>query len=45
MLELELATDFLRAGLLDRAERLLKELNLNRGRNRLQASRLLIELV
>lgn len=42
--ELELATDFLKAGLLDRAERLLLELIQGSGNPRNQASRLLVEL-
>mgnify|MGYP000717911073 FL=1 len=42
--ELELATDFLRAGLLDRAERLLVDLLQEGGHTRKQASRLLVQL-
>lgn len=42
--ELELATDFLKAGLLDRAERLLLELIKESGDIRNQASRLLVQL-
>lgn len=42
--ELELATDFLKAGLLDRAERLLLELIQENGKTRDQASRLLVQL-
>ena len=42
--ELELATDFLKAGLLDRAERLLTDLIQEEGHTRKQASRLLVEL-
>lgn len=42
--ELELATDFLKAGLLDRAERLLLELIQGAGDTRNQASRLLVQL-
>lgn len=43
-IELELATDFLKAGLLDRAERLLLELIKENGETRNQASRLLVQL-
>jgi len=42
--ELELATDFLKAGLLDRAERLLTDLIQEDGHTRQQASRLLVQL-
>lgn len=42
--ELELATDFLKAGLLDRAERLLIDLIQEEGHTRKQASRLLVQL-
>ena len=42
--ELELATDFLRAGLLDRAERLLIDLIEEEGHTYSQASRLLVQL-
>ncbi len=42
--ELELATDFLKAGLLDRAERLLTDLIQEEGHTRKQASRLLVQL-
>lgn len=42
--ELELATDFLKAGLLDRAERLLVDLIQEEGHTRSQASRLLVQL-
>jgi lipopolysaccharide biosynthesis regulator YciM len=42
--ELELATDFLKAGLLDRAERLLTDLIQEEGHARKQASRLLVQL-
>lgn len=42
--ELELATDFLKAGLLDRAERLLIDLIEEQGHTRKQASRLLVQL-
>lgn len=42
--ELELATDFLKAGLLDRAERLLSDLIGEEGHTRKQASRLLVQL-
>jgi lipopolysaccharide biosynthesis regulator YciM len=42
--ELELATDFLKAGLLDRAERLLTDLIQEDGHTRKQASRLLVQL-
>ena len=42
--ELELATDFLKAGLLDRAERLLVDLIQEEGHTRKQASRLLVQL-
>lgn len=42
--ELELATDFLRAGLLDRAERLLTDLIQEEGHTKKQASRLLVQL-
>lgn len=42
--ELELATDFLKAGLLDRAERLLTDLIQEAGHTRRQASRLLVQL-
>jgi lipopolysaccharide biosynthesis regulator YciM len=42
--ELELATDFLKAGLLDRAERLLLELIQENGKTRDQATRLLVQL-
>ena len=43
-IELELATDFLKAGLLDRAERLLVELISAPGSTRLKAASLLVEL-
>ena len=42
--ELELATDFLKAGLLDRAERLLLDLIQEEGHTQSQASRLLVQL-
>lgn len=42
--ELELATDFLKAGLFDRAERLLTDLINEEGHTRNQASRLLVQL-
>lgn len=42
--ELELAIDYLRAGLLDRAERLLQELLHSKGRIHEQAARYLVEL-
>ena len=42
--ELELATDFLKAGLLDRAERLLVDLIQEAGHTRHKASRLLVQL-
>lgn len=42
--ELELATDFLKAGLLDRAERLLIDLIQEEGHTRKQSSRLLVQL-
>jgi lipopolysaccharide biosynthesis regulator YciM len=42
--ELELATDFLKAGLLDRAERLLVDLVQEEGHARSHASRLLVQL-
>lgn len=42
--ELELATDFLKAGLLDRAERLLTDLIHEEGHTRKQSSRLLVQL-
>lgn len=42
--ELELATDFLKAGLFDRAERLLLDLSKEVGHTRNQSSRLLIQL-
>lgn len=42
--ELELATDFLKAGLFDRAERILLDLIRETGRARNQASRLLVQL-
>ena len=42
--ELELATDFLKAGLLDRAERLLTDLIQEQGHTRKQAARLLVQL-
>jgi lipopolysaccharide biosynthesis regulator YciM len=42
--ELALATDFLKAGLFDRAERLLLDLNKEAGHTRNQSSRLLIQL-
>lgn len=42
--ELELATDFLKAGLLDRAERLLTDLLQEGAHTRKQASRLLMQL-
>lgn len=43
-IELELATDFLKAGLLDRAERLLLELIQESGKPGNQASRLIVQL-